>query len=129
METTKIKWQSIVRGLLTAIGSFLVGKNIFGHDVDASLWQEIAGIVMAVVSTVWGIRDKTAGVEMIQSTIRQVLTFAGGFLIAAGYITGNNLEAILALIPVILPIVQSHLSRAKTNQIVTGKISTQELKK
>lgn len=126
---TKIQISSILRTLLTAVGSFLVGKVVFGHNVDDAILQTCSGIIMAVFSTVWGVLDKTASIEMIQSTVRQVITFIGGFMIAAGKLTNNNMEAILALIPVVLPLLQSHLSRVKSNQIDSGKINVQQLKK
>lgn len=126
---TKIQWASILRTFLTAIGSFLIGKSVFGHNIDNELWQTLSGILLSVVSTLWGIFDKTATIEMVQSTVRSIIVFAGGFLVAAGKMTNNNIEAILALIPVVLPYLQSHFARVKSNQLETGKINVQQLKK
>lgn len=126
---TKIQWQTIVRTILTAVGSFLIGTTIFHHVVLAPFWSDFTGIVLTVFSTIWGIADKTAGVEQIQSALRQVVVFIGGIFVARGYITGDNLTAILALIPVLLPIAQSHAERSKSNQLAAGKITTQQLKK
>jgi hypothetical protein len=126
---TKIQFTSIIRTLLTAVGSFLIGRTIFGEHIDDETLQTITGIVLTLFSTVWGILDKTATIEMVQSALRQVITFIGGFLIAAGKLTNNNLEAILAIIPTILPLIQSHFARVKSNQLNAGEITTQQLKK
>lgn len=126
---TKIDWLSILRAILTAIGSFLIGKSIFGYGIDDINWQTIVGIIISIGSLIMAIKDKAANIEMWQSVLRQILIFVGGILVAAGIMTGKNLEAILALIPVLIPVIQSYTARVKINQIESGKVSTEQLKK
>lgn len=129
MKYTKIEWQGIVRTLLSAFGAFLVGKNLFGHAVDQSYLQEIIGVIMGVISVVWSVVDKTATVEMVQGGIRQLITFIGGLLVGAGKVTGETLQAILGIVTAIGPFIQGYLERTKNNQLDTGKITIEHLKK
>lgn len=114
---------SILRALMTAGGSYIVGHNLFGHQVDASVWQEVAGSVIALVGAIWGVVDKTAGIEGVQSAVRSFLQSAGGFLTAAGVITGETLNAILGLATAIISVLQSHLSKVKVKQIADGTVN------
>jgi hypothetical protein len=127
--TPNIDIQTIVRGLLSVIGAYLLGKNLFGIKVDDQLWQEFAGAIMALVALIWGILDKTATIEMVQSGIRIVLSFAGGIFVSKGVFTSDIWITIMGVVSAILPIVYSHLSKLKTKNLVTGKLPIQELKK
>jgi len=113
---------SILRAILTMGGSYIVGHNLFGHTVDASIWQEVAGSVIALSAAIWGIADKTANIEGVQSALRSVIISVGGFLTAAGVISGDTLNSILGLITALAPILQSHLSKVKVKQIATGDL-------
>lgn len=126
---TQPDFGSVLRVVLTAIGSFLIGRTLFGHNIDYALWEQIAGVVIILASTFWGIVNKTAGIEKIQSALRQVFVVAGGLIVSAGYITGNQLETILALIPVVLPLIYSYTSRIKSRQLADNTINVQQLKK
>jgi len=54
---------SLLRTFLTSFGIFLLGKNLFGSVIDQSIWQMVVGVTMAGVSVIWGIFDKTVGIE------------------------------------------------------------------
>ena len=64
MEKDRIS--SIIRYVLSAIGAWLLGRQLFGLPVDEALWEGIAGAIMTVVSIVWGFADKTVTLEGFQ---------------------------------------------------------------
>jgi uncharacterized membrane protein len=114
---------SALRALLILVGSYIVGKNLFGHAVDSSTWQIIVGAAVTVASTIWGIVTKTANVEGVESAVRSVITSIGGLLASAGVISGDNLNAILGLVTALAPFLQSVLSKSKNQQIASGTIT------
>lgn len=113
---------SSLRALLILVGSYVVGHNLFGHTVDSSTWQIIAGAVVTIASTIWGIASKTSTIEGVESAVRSVITSVGGLFVSAGVLSGDNLNAILGLVTAIAPAIQSALSKAKTQQIATGAV-------
>jgi hypothetical protein len=119
---------TLVRTLLTSVGVFLIGKNFMGSPIDQSVWQMLVGIIMAGVSVVWGIMDKTIGLEMLQSFIRSVIVGLGGLLVAKGSMTPEKLESILGIVLAVLPLIYSILSRKKSDGINEGSIAPFELK-
>lgn len=127
-ETTS-KITSAIRALLTAFGAYLLGRNLFGTDITESFWQELSGVVMSIVGVVWSIKARELGIEQLQATIRQFITFAGGLLIAYGTITGKDLVLISSIVPTVLPLVYSYISSFKSKLIAKGEINTTQLKK
>jgi len=119
---------TLIRTLLTSVGVFLIGKNFMGSSIDQSIWQMLVGIIMAGVSVVWGILDKTVGLEMLQSFIRSLIVGLGGLLVARGTMTPEKVESILGIALAVLPLVYSILSRKKSDAIVEGSIAPFELK-
>jgi hypothetical protein len=119
---------TIARTLLTSVGVFLIGKNFLGSPIDQSVWQMLVGVIMAGVSVVWGIMDKTIGLEMLQSFIRSAIVGLGGLLVAKGSMTPEKLESILGIVLAVLPLVYSILSRKKSDGIAEGSIAPFELK-
>lgn len=120
---------SLLRTFLTSFGIFLLGKNLFGSVIDQSVWQMVVGVTMAGVSVIWGIFDKTVGIEMLQSFLRSAIIGFGGLLVARGSLSPEKLESILGIVMSILPLLYSMLSRKKTNDLVNGTLSLEELKK
>jgi hypothetical protein len=120
---------SIIKTLLSVAGAFLLGKNIFGGTFDENVLESISGGVMAIVSVVWSIVDKTAGIEQVQATIRQVFTLIGGVLIAWGKVSAENLELILGAILPIASLLYSYLSKRKSGNIAEGMLPIANLKK
>jgi hypothetical protein len=119
---------TLIRTLLTSVGVFLIGKNFLGSPIDQSVWQMLVGVIMAGVSVVWGIMDKTIGLEMLQSFIRSAIVGLGGLLVAKGSMTPEKLESILGIVLAVLPLVYSILSRKKSDGINEGSIAPFELK-
>ena len=118
---------SLVRAVLTSLGVFLLGKNLLGNKIDQSVIEMLSGSAMALVSLVWSVLSKEAGIEIIQTTLRQVLVGVGGLLVASGKVTGEKLEAVLGLLTALVPFLYSILSRKKTANIVSGKLDTSKL--
>lgn len=113
---------SILRSLLTLIGSYLVGHAIFGHTVTADIWTVIGGAAATVFSTVWGIVKKTATIDSSESAIHSVLLTLGGLFVSAGVINQDTLTAILGLVGSISPILLSQISKSKVQLIEKGKL-------
>lgn len=119
---------SIIRIALTAVGAYLIGQDIWGQAINDGLWNEIIGAALALVGTVWGIVDKSATIEQIQSGVRSVVVVIGGLLVASGKMKAELLTAILGIIAIVIPAIQSATSKAKVSQIQSGKLSTSQLK-
>jgi hypothetical protein len=119
---------TLLRTLLTSFGVFLIGKNFLGSPIDQSTWQMLVGVVISFGSVLWGIMDKTIGLEMLQSFIRSAVVGLGGLLVAKGSVSPEKLESILGLLLAILPFVYSVLSRKKSDGIAEGSIAPYELK-
>lgn len=115
---------SIIRTAMTLAGSYVLGHNLLGHTIDASLWQEIMGAAMAVGGTIWGICDKPATIEGLQSAIRSIVLAVGGVLMALGVVNQQNLDTVLALLLAVIPMIQSHTSKVKVKQLDSGKLTT-----
>jgi hypothetical protein len=119
----------MIRALMTAIGFFLMGKNLLGNPVDQVMMEMLSGVVLAGVSVYWGIVDKTVTIEAWQSFLRQLIVGVGGLLIAKGRISAELLNDILGAALAIIPVLYSVLSRQKSNNLAQGWINTTELKK
>lgn len=113
---------SIIRSILTLVGTYLVGHNLFGLAVDSTSWQIWVGAAVALGSIIWGIVSKSAGIEQIQSAVRSIIISIGGLFVAAGKLNGNTLDAILGLITAILPVIQSYTSKLKVQQMAAGTL-------
>lgn len=119
---------TIARTLLTSVGVFLIGKNFLGQAIDQVLWQMLVGIAMSAFSVVWGIYDKTLGLEMLQSFIRSAIIGLGGLLVAKGSLSPEKLESILGIALAVLPLVYSILSKKKSTELAEGYIEPSALK-
>jgi hypothetical protein len=120
---TKATGLSLFRTLLTLAGTYIIGHNLFGKPIDANVWQEVGAAALTAFSVGWGVLDKTATVEMVQSAIRSVLITFGGLLVAAGKLSGQSLEAIVGVGAVIVTAIQSHTSKVKIKQIASGQLT------
>lgn len=119
---------TLIRTLLTSFGVFLIGKNFLGQSIDQSLWQMLVGIAMSAFSVVWGMYDKTLGLEMLQSFIRSAIIGVGGLLVAKGSLSPEKLESILGIALAVLPLVYSIISKKKSTELAEGYIEPSALK-
>lgn len=120
----KETWLSALRTVLVIAGTWLIGHNLFGAVVDASIWQEIVGGSVALGAAIWGVVDKSGNVEGLQSAVRSFLAAAGSLLVASGKISGDTLNGIIALVSLLIPILLSGLGKAKVVQINNGTLTT-----
>lgn len=115
---------SLLRTLLTVAGSYILAHNLFGPVINQDALTQIGGAVMALAGAIWGYFDKTASIEGLQSAIRSVVQIVGGFLVAAGKLSGQSLDMALGLVTTLVPVLQSHISRVKVQQLDSGKLTT-----
>ena len=120
--------ETVLRATLQIIGSYIMAKNLLGPSVDAVMWEMIVGGIMSVMSIVWGVLDKNVGIEMLQSTIRNVFVAFGGVLVAQGKLSSEKLETYIGFAITLLPVIYSILSRKKSQAVVTGSIEHNALK-
>lgn len=121
MTTSKENILSLLRTLLTFAGTFLIGHSLLNQPITSDVWDMIIGVSSAAFGTIWGIADKTATWDMIESGIRSVLIGAGGFLVTAGLLKDETLQAVIGLITPVLAFIQSSMSKAKVVNLATGK--------
>lgn len=112
---------SAVRTILTGFGAFFMGKHLFGQVIDDTAWQGWVGLVVGLGSTIWGFRDKSTTLEGLQSFLRSTVIFIGGIFVANGKVTGDQVNAILGVLLVVVPWIYSTLSKAKVVSMATGK--------
>lgn len=118
---TKANILSLVRTVLTFAGTFLIGHSILNQPITSDVWDMIIGVSSTAFGTIWGIVDKSATSDMIESALRSILIGVGGFLVTAGILKNETLQALLGLITPILAFIQSVMSKAKVVSIATGQ--------
>lgn len=119
---------TMIRALMTAVGFFLMGKNLLGNPVDQVMMEMFSGVILTGVSVYWGIVDKNVTIEAWQSFIRQLIVGVGGLLIAKGWVSAEMLNEILGAALAIMPVIYSILSRKKSTEISDGWINPTDLK-
>lgn len=81
MKLSKNQILGIIRQLLTMIGAALASygfENIAGVN-----WQEIAGVALALIATVWGFIDKTdRDKNALFSVLRHAISITTGIIIS-----------------------------------------------
>lgn len=125
---TKEVFFSIFRSILTAVGAYLIGKSFLGATIDDNLWLGIISSAVTLGSIIWGVVDKSATIEMVQSGLRSVVTFVGALLVGSGVLKGEVIESTLTIISVIVPVLYSQLSKLKSKNIAEGSTAIVELK-
>lgn len=118
---------AIVRMILSGFGAFLLGKNLFGTTIDESLWQEIVGGVMVVISLVMTVLNKASTLEMIEGFVRQLLTAFGGLLTGLGIVREETYQSIAGIIGALLPYILSLLGKKKSQDVATGELPLKAL--
>lgn len=116
-----------LRALLMALGGYFIGANFFGITIDPVLWQQIAGIGLAVIVIVWSAITKTLKEEVLQGLVRQVITLVGGILLARGILTNEMWQSILAVLVALFPFIQSTQTRDVAKKLKSGKIIPTDL--
>ena len=122
---------SLIRNLLTAIGGFFIGRALFGGTViiDNSLVEGLIGLIMSVVGVVMSIKDKTVSIEQLQGTVRHIASTIGGILVGSGKMTAETITLWTGILVAIIPAVQGWLAKKKSQQLASGEIKPQQLKR
>lgn len=107
---------SLIRAFFMIVSAFLVGHHIGSQAIDQTFLDTAGAVVLGVVSMVWGIADKSTGLEAFEATIKQVLVFGGGLLVATGKLTADNLNNYIGVATMLLPVLWSWVSKKKAAQ-------------
>lgn len=126
---TRSEIMAIVRTMLSAVGAYIVGINIFGIALDANLWQTVVGGAMSLTALIMTVKDKTVDLEKISGFIRQVVSVGGGLLVAWGKIKIEVVISLLAIVPIVASYIFGLIARKKSAGIASGAINVADLKK
>lgn len=107
---TKAQIISLVQHILSAVGGVIVAHGV----ASSSIVSEISGTILAVVSLVYSIKDKSATVSMVETTIHQVLTAVGGFLT---FVSPAKTTEVIGTIMAILPAILAQISGLKDDTV------------
>lgn len=118
---SKANYQSLIRAILTVLGTYLAGRNFFGHLLDPSLLAGISGTVLALGMVAWGYIDKETTIEGFESLIRSAGVAAGGVAVSLGWIKNEVVLELLGIGSILGPIILSKISRFKTKQVANGQ--------
>lgn len=118
----------IIRHVLTAAGSFLIGRSFFGINIDAPTWEGIVGFALTAIGVIWSIKEKNTSIETFQGLVRHALTVFGGILVGAHKLENAQLEDIIGAVMAIFAAIQSFTSRKKVAAIKTDQLSVGKLK-
>lgn len=125
----KITIVAIIKNALALVGSFLIGKELFGSAIDESLWQIITGSVMVLISFLMSFASNTVTKEKFQDALRVLIVSIGGALTAGGWVEPVKVEMWIGAITAIAPMVYEWISRKKSQDIAKGDIPVQQLTK
>lgn len=120
---------SIIRNLAMVLGSWLVGRNLFGATLTPEVWQEVVGGIILLVTLYFTWKSHELTIELAQTLILKLVMSVGTVLIASGKITGEYLTKIIGTLTVLIPIIYSIISKKKSEKIAAGDISTSKLSK
>lgn len=123
----KEKILSIFRSILVSIGSYLTGKYLLGTELDDNTIAGYISLIVALAAAIWGWVDKTAGLEQVQSAVRNVLVAASALLIGIGILNDQTQETILLIAETLLASVWGVTSREQNKNIAIGKIKIADL--
>jgi hypothetical protein len=119
---------SLIKNIITIAAGLLVGKSIWGVPITTETGDLIIGVVVAVATLIWSIKDKTVTIEQWQGAARRIISFVGGILIAKGITTPESIELWFGLANALIALLQGVLTRQKAAQLATGEISVMQLK-
>lgn len=123
----KENFLSIFRSLLTAVGSYFIGKSFMGNEIDDNTMVGWIGVVVTVASTIWGIIDKTATLDRVQSAFRSSFTIIGELLVGAGYINNEVLNQTLMIGATAIPMLMSQTSKVQNRKVAKGETKIADL--
>lgn len=104
--------QSIIQSVLALIGGYLVMRGI-----DPTTVTTVTGIVLGLVSVVWGgIAAKSVNGNAVITIVSNIGTFVGGILVANGKLSTANAQTYIGLIVSLATAILGafHISTAST---------------
>ena len=113
--------QSLIQNVLAVIAGYLVFKGL-----DSGIATEASGIVMGLVAVVWGIAQKDVNGGLIVSTVRNIVTFVGGLLVAKGKMSTTEVTTWIGLI---VALASSILAALHIDQTAQAKKAAEAVKK
>lgn len=125
MTFTKDMWLSILRSALTFIGTLIIGHTVIGHTIDTPTWEVVGGILLTGTGTIWGIFDKTTGLEQWASFARSLIIGLGGIGVSWGLLSANTFAAIGAFVTAILPVILNQTQKVTNKKIADGTVAVQ----
>lgn len=119
---------SLGRHVLTFLGTFLIGKSLWGIPIMSETVDILVGVIMTLAGIGFSIYEKNIEIEKLQGLARQVITAIGGLFVARGTVTNEDIEKYVAIAMAIIPFLQSILARKKARRLETGNIDVRTLK-
>lgn len=112
MTLTKSIGLSILKYALGFAGTFIIGKNLpaFGAATTETV-QIIVGSILTLVSLFWGFFDGSTTLEAFSSGIKAAIVGVGGLLVAAGKLSQDKLDALIALVTSLGPVIVSQMQK------------------
>lgn len=111
---------AIIQAVLGAIGALLINHKIFTQVIDQTWISTASGIVLGIVTMVWGFKDHTETIEQFQAAIRNLMVFLTTILVSGG-LSDTTVNAITGVVDAVLPVIYGALSRAKTASIIKSQ--------
>lgn len=128
MTLNKDKVFTIIRIVISIVGSILLGQNIGEVQVDQNFIQMALGIALGLAAMVWSFIDQTSTIEAFQATLMQTFLFVGGLLVASGAVDPEKLETWGGIVAMLGSVIYPILSRKKSQAVAEGKIPIEALK-
>lgn len=125
----KIRIAAIVKNVLAIAGSIWIGKELFGAQVDQTLWEILAGSAMVLTSFVISFKTNLVTKEKFQDALRVLIVSVGGALTAGGWVEPAKLELWIGAITAIAPMIYEWISRKKSQDLAKGATPINELTK
>lgn len=118
MTLTKAIFLSIFKYALGFFGTFLISKNLpgFGVATTESIGV-IIGSIMTVAGLIWGFFDGSTNLEAWSSGIKTAIVGIGGLLVAAGKLSQDKLDALIALVVSLGPVIVSQMQKISNKQV------------
>lgn len=123
----KDKILSIFRTALIAIGSYLTGKFFLGQELDDNTIAGWISLIVTLATAIWSFVDKTAGIEQVQSAVRNILIAFGSLLIAIGKINDQVLELAMVAVEAIIGAMLGVTTRIKNEKVANGQVRLADL--
>lgn len=125
----KIRIAAIIKNALAIIGSFLIGKELFGAQVDQGLWEIIGGAVMVLISFFMSFATNLVTKEKWQDALRVLFVSVGAALTAGGWVKPEQIELWGGALTMLGTLIYEWISRKKTQDIAKGATPINELTK